>query len=129
MNDDYKKLFDAACAARDNAHCPISHFPVGAALETDTGEIFAGCNVESVAFTTSTHAETNAIDTAIAAGAKGMRRIMVVLDAEEPGFSCALCRQRIIEFGSDAEVIAATLSGKISVKTIKDLYPDPFVAF
>lgn len=129
MTEDIKKLYDLALAAMKNAHCPISNYKVGAAVETTDGELYAGCNVETIAFTTSTHAETNAIDTAVTHGMKGLRRVLVITNEKVPVFSCALCRQRIIEFGKDTEIIASNLTGDIRILNIAELYPEPFVAY
>ena len=35
---------------RVNAHVPYSRFPVGAAIRTASGRIFAGCNVENASY-------------------------------------------------------------------------------
>ncbi|MDB4939592.1 MAG: Cytidine deaminase [Candidatus Doudnabacteria bacterium] len=123
------ELIEAAKKVRENAHSPISHFKVGAAVVGESGKIYSGCNVESVAFTNTTHGETNAIDTAIAAGEKKITKVLIVLDIEEPAYPCALCRQKIAEFSDNAEVIATTLKGKIKSCRILDLYPDPFLSF
>ncbi len=129
MTPDIKRLYDVAIEARGNAHCPISSFQVGAAVEADDGSIYPGCNVESVAFTISTHAEMNAIDTAVVNGVKKIKRVLVVTSIEEPSFPCALCRQKIIEFGRDTEVIAANLDGETRTMSISGLYPEPFVEY
>jgi cytidine deaminase len=129
MTEDIKKLYDMALTAMNNAHCPISHYKVGAAVEMADGKLYAGCNVESITFTISTHAEMNAIDTAVAQGSKELRRVLVITDEEKPAFPCALCRQKIIEFGAATEVIAANLAGDIIVKNISELYPEPFVTY
>ena len=54
-------LRTAADAARANAWCPYSHYPVGAALETDDGRVFAGCNVENASYPAGTCAERVAL--------------------------------------------------------------------
>ena len=43
-------LLEAALGARANAHAPYSGFKVGAALRCADGSVFAGCNVENVAY-------------------------------------------------------------------------------
>ena len=48
MEHSEKELVEAATRVRENAYAPFSEFKVGAALETDDGEIIVGSNVESV---------------------------------------------------------------------------------
>ncbi len=55
------QLFEAARAAMAQAHVPYSAFPVGAAILTETGRIFAGCNVENASYPEGWCAETSAI--------------------------------------------------------------------
>ncbi len=59
-------LFDAAARARDNAYAPYSNFRVGAAIRAADGTIFAGCNVENVAYPQGTCAEAGAIAAMVA---------------------------------------------------------------
>lgn len=126
MTEDIKKLYDLARSAMDNAYCPFSNYKVGAAIETTDGKIYSGCNVESVTYTNTTHAEMNAIDTAITNGSKQLKRILVITDSVKPPFPCALCRQKIVEFGANAEVVATNLKGDMESKNIAELYPDSF---
>ena len=128
MDEEIKKLYDLALKVRQNSYSPITNFKVGATVETVSGTIYTGCNVESITFNNSTHAEMNAIDNAISNEAKKIRRILVVTQSEKPVFPCALCRQKIIEFGAGAEVIATNLSEEVDVKKIEDLYPYAFVS-
>ena len=82
--------------------------------------------MESVSFTLSTHAEMNAIDTAVAAGYREIKKILVITNSRKPVFPCALCRQKIMEFSENTEVIAATIRGKFATARIRDLYPSAF---
>ena len=122
-----QKLFEMAKAVRKNAFAPISKFQVGAAVYTKNGNFYAGCNVESATMTQTTHAEMNAIDTAVAAGDKEITKILIITHSKSPAFPCALCRQKIAEFSRNATVIATTSSGKSKTSTIKKLYPEPFL--
>ena len=95
---DWSALIDAAWKARENAHAPYSRFFVGAALETDDGRIFSGCNVENLSYGLTNCAERVAIGSAIAAGAKKITRIVCVADTDTPISPCGACRQVMAEF-------------------------------
>ncbi|MEF9600829.1 cytidine deaminase, partial [Paracoccus sp. PXZ] len=43
-------LLDAAREVRERAYAPYSNFKVGAAVRGASGRIYAGCNVENVAY-------------------------------------------------------------------------------
>lgn len=121
-----KKLFELAKNVRKNAYAPYSNYKVGATVLTEKARMFAGCNVENVTYTLTTHAEMNAIDNAIASGDRKIKKLVLVTDSDEPVFPCALCRQKIIEFSHETEVIAFTLNGKFISAKIGDLYPKAF---
>ena len=40
-----KELIEAARQARENAYVPYSNFKVGAAVLTEDGKIYSGCNI------------------------------------------------------------------------------------
>lgn len=99
LSEQEKELYNQAKNVREKAYAPYSHFKVGAALLTDNNNIYSGCNVESVDYTLTTHAEMNAIDTMIAHGENRIKIIVIVMEAEEGyGMPCGLCRQKILEF-------------------------------
>ena len=78
-----QELIDAATAVRENAYAPFSEFRVGAALETDDGDIIDGCNVESASYGLTVCAERVAIWKAISQGKRKIIHIAVVADTEE----------------------------------------------
>jgi cytidine deaminase len=119
-------LIDAATEVRENAYAPFSDFRVGAALETDDGEIIDGCNVESASYGLTVCAERVAIWKAISQGKRKIKHIAVVADTEELTPPCGVCRQIIWEFGGDIPVILANLKGKTEVLQMRDLLPRAF---
>jgi cytidine deaminase len=119
-------LREAADAARSNAWCPYSNFPVGAALEASDGRVFAGCNVESASYPAGTCAERVALGTAIAAGARAFSRIVITSAAMEPTPPCGICRQALVEFAPSLEVIAFAPDGRAARWTLTELLPAPF---
>jgi len=120
------KLVAAARAAREHAVADFSHFKVGAALETDTGEIITGCNVENASYGLTICAERVAIFKALSDGKRAFTRIVVVADTQDPTPPCGACRQIIWEFCGDIEVVLANLQAVKASLRMKDLLPRPF---
>ncbi|WP_171102310.1 cytidine deaminase [Ruegeria sp. HKCCD7255] len=122
-------LKDAALAVRENAYAPYSNFRVGAAVRSDTGAIYAGCNVENVAYPEGTCAEAGAIAAMVAAGEQTLTEVYVVASSPEPVPPCGGCRQKLAEFGArDVKVTLATATGVEMETTIGQLLPGAFDA-
>jgi cytidine deaminase len=121
-----EELIKAATRVRENSYAPFSDFRVGAALETDDGDIIAGCNVESASYGLTVCAERVAIWKAISEGKRKIKHIAVVADTEELTPPCGVCRQIIWEFGGDIPVVLANLKGKVETLQMKDLLPRAF---
>ncbi|MFI5015318.1 MAG: cytidine deaminase [Hyphomicrobiales bacterium] len=120
-------LFDAAMAARANAYAPYSHFPVGAALRSVEGRIFAGCNVENASYPIGTCAEAGAIAAMLAQGHKGIAEFLVVGGADQVVTPCGACRQRLREFAAPGVLVhCATPSGTRSTYSVAALLPVSF---
>jgi cytidine deaminase len=116
----------AARAAMRNAYCRYSKFRVGAAVLTDEGEIFAGCNVENASYGLTMCAERNAIFQAVAKGRQKITAVVVVTPTKTLTPPCGACRQVINEFGPKAEVFIFG-SGKTGRKiNLSKLLPDAF---
>src|ERR1700743_3029510 len=96
------------------AYAPVPAFHVGAALRTEAGGTYVGCNVENSAFPVGGCAERHAIAAAVAAEGHAMRVTsiaVIALDpigAPVPCAPCGACRQAIIEFGPGADVTFGT---------------------
>lgn len=114
-----------AKAVQAAAYAPYSNFRVGAAVETATGEQFAGCNVENASYGLTICAERAAVAQAIAGGFRQFRRIVVVTSSEPPAPPCGACRQFLREFGPDLIVESIGPHSKRSW-SLRDLLPDAF---
>lgn len=124
MSDDLKA---AATKVRENAYVPYSNFRVGAALRAASGTIYAGCNVENVAYPEGTCAEAGAIAAMVAAGETVFTEAYVIAGSPMPVTPCGGCRQKLAEFGSgDAPVTMATTGGIEQQTTVADLLPGVF---
>ena len=98
-----KKLIEAAKKAQKNSYSPYSRYPVGAAVLTESGRIYSGCNVENASFGLAYCAERTAIFNAVSHGEKKLRAVCVAAKSASP---CGACRQVMIEFAlKDAELI------------------------
>lgn len=122
-------LMKEARRVRENAHAKYSKFKVGAAIETVSGKMFTGCNVENAAYPAGTCAETGAIAAMVAAGEYEIAKVAVVADADQPIPPCGGCRQRLAEFSSaETTVTYSTLKGIARTDTMVDLLPNAFDA-
>ncbi len=120
-------LFEAALRARTNAYAPYSGFKVGAALRCPDGSVFAGCNVENVAYPQGTCAEAGAIAAMVADGRTEIAEVLVLADGPELIAPCGGCRQKLAEFAPpEATVILADLGGERARSTVGALLPGAF---
>ena len=120
------ELIDAALKARENAVADYSHFRVGAALETESGEIFTGCNVENATYGLTACAERVAVWKALSEGRRQFRRIAIAADSETLTPPCGPCRQILWEFCGDIPVILGNLQGRRETIQLRELLPRAF---
>ena len=119
------RLVAAARDVQSQAYAPYSHYRVGAALETDDGTIYVGCNVENASYGLTNCAERVAIGSAVSAGARRFRRLVVVTDSDPPAPPCGACRQVLLEFGGD--LVVESVGPRRSMRwVLRDLLPASF---
>ncbi|WP_228460231.1 cytidine deaminase [Cytobacillus dafuensis] len=122
-----EKLIEEAKIAREKAYVPYSKFKVGAALLTEDGKVYHGCNIENAAYSMCNCAERTAIFKAYSEGDKKYTAMAVVADTERPCSPCGACRQVIAELcPKDMKVILTNLKGDIQEITIEELLPGAF---
>ena len=108
------------------AYVPYSHFPVGAALESEDGTVFTGCNVENAAYPAGLCAERNAIFHAVAEGHTDFRRIVIAGRGGDFCVPCGICRQVMREFAPELEIICLNGNGEERTFTLPELLPHSF---
>ncbi len=121
-----ESLIDIAKEVRERAYAPYSNFKVGAAVETEDGNVYTGCNVESASYGLTVCAERVAIWKGISRGETKFSRIAVVVDTEDLTPPCGVCRQIIWEFCGDVPVILSNLHGKKETLMMGELLPRAF---
>ncbi len=121
-----RKLKTAAKTAAGRAYAPYSKFRVGAAVLTGSGKIFAGCNVENASYGLCNCAERTAIFSAVAAGERKLKCVVVYTPTKNATAPCGACRQVIFEFGPTVRIISIC-DGRDQIDgSIRSLLPAAF---
>jgi cytidine deaminase len=106
------------------SHSPFSKYPVGAALQTQNGKIYHGCNIESSSYGLTVCAERNAIAAAVVNGHTKFRALAVYsINGATP---CGACRQVIWDICGDIPIYIFSQDGKEEMYHSGELLPAPF---
>ena len=127
MNMD--QLIAQSKVARENAYVPYSKFKVGAALLTEDGKVYHGCNIENASYSMTNCAERTAFFKAVSEGMTKFTAIAIVADTPGPVSPCGACRQVMAEFCSQTMPVYLTnLNGDVQQTTVGDLLPGAFTS-
>jgi cytidine deaminase len=118
-------LLKMAYEVAEKAYAPYSKFKVGAALLTEEGKVFTGCNVECASFGGTNCAERTAVFKAISEGYHKYTAIAVVSAGESFTYPCGICRQVLNEFAPDIDIILDD-HGTVKVINLKEMLPYSF---
>jgi cytidine deaminase len=122
-----RDLFEAARAAMARAYAPYSKFPVGAALRTEDGRIYSGCNIEVASYPEGWCAETTALGHYVMDGGGKITEIAVVAERMARITPCGGCRQRLAEFaGADAKLHLCDETGVVETVNMGAMLPYGF---
>ena len=129
---DVKKLALTAVEAMKNAYAPYSGYRVGAALLTESGRVYSGCNIENASFTPTVCAERTAVFKAISEGEHKFTMLAVAggkdgaIDGLFP--PCGVCRQVLAEFCSPEfpVLLVTSATGDFERTTLGELLPLSF---
>ena len=128
---DPKELIKLAKEAMQSAYVPYSHFKVGAALLTKSGNVFQGCNIENAAYSPTNCAERTAFFKAVSEGERDFTAIAVVggPDGNIRDFCppCGVCRQVMAEFcGDDFKIYLGRDDEEYLTYTMSEILPFRF---
>ena len=125
LNSKEKELVKIAEKASENAYADYSGYKVGAALQTSSGKIYTGCNVENASYSLTNCAERTAIFKAVSEGEKNFVSMAIYVQSEKLFPPCGACRQVIAEFSDDMTIIYANKTQEIKTN-INKLLPESF---
>jgi cytidine deaminase len=121
-------LLTLAREAAQRAHCPYSHFRVGAAIVAND-QVYVGVNIEIASYGLTLCAERSAIAAAISAGATSITQVAVAcIDAPENASigertPCGACRQWLADLAPAAII---SIDGLTQDFHVSDLLPHAF---
>ncbi len=124
MSRKFEELIERASQAQSKAYAPYSGFKVGAAILTEDGEIYSGCNVENSSYGLTICAERVALFKAVSAGKQKFKQLAIFSD--RLAYPCGACLQALAEFSPGMEVCLASSQGELKRFNLKDLLPQPF---
>lgn len=120
-----QKLLELADKAKENAYAPYSGFQVGAAVLTEDGTVYTGCNVENASYGAAICAERTAMVQAVAHGARKFVKIAIASSGHETVYPCGICLQVMHEFNPEMRVICQSQQG-FEVYQLSELMPKGF---
>jgi cytidine deaminase len=128
-----EQLLDQARAAAAKAYAPYSNFHVGCAIESTTGEVVTGANMENACYRLGICAEQSALTAAQHTfGLDQVARIAVVGGTDATVCTpCGGCRQAILEAaqlsGRDVEIMCGSGDGSaVERHRFRELIPFGF---
>ncbi|WP_445722249.1 cytidine deaminase family protein [Flavobacterium sp.] len=123
MQNKLEILVKNAWKVRENASI-LGNTKVGAALISENGNIYVGCNIEQLYRNKDIHAEVSAINNMIVNGESKFTSIVIV--AERKKFTpCGTCMDWIFQFGGPETIVAYQneVDGEIFEFLAKELMP------
>lgn len=125
-SEQQQTLVAAALTARGHAYAKYSDYAVGAALLSDAGQIYSGCNVENASYGLTICAERVALFNAVSTGVKNFQGLAIATaDGAAP---CGACRQVLAEFCDDLPILLVKVDDPPAVQTttLATLLPQRF---
>lgn len=123
----YRELLDKARQAMRHSYSPLSGFSVGAAILTEDGAVYTGCNIENAIVGGSICAERTTFVKAVSEGKLKFKIVAIVAAKAKDCWPCGVCRQYMREFGGDIVVVVESADGSLRTHTLDELLPHAVV--
>ena len=117
-------LIQKAIEMRSQALAPYSNYKVGAAILTESGKIFGGCNIENSSYSLTICAERVALFKAVSEGETKFKALSV--STNNAGMPCGACRQVIWDICGNIPILICNDNKLITKTESIRLLPMPF---
>ena len=118
------ELIQKAIKMRSKASAPYSNYKVGAAVLTESGRIFGGCNIENSSYSLTICAERVALFKAVSEGETKFKALSV--STNNAGMPCGACRQVIWDICGNISILICNNNKLITKTESIRLLPMPF---
>ena len=119
-----EKLIKAAIDMRKISHSLYSNYRVGAAVETELGEIIGGCNIESSSYRLTCCAERVALYSAISKGYNDFKSMAMSTENDE--MPCGAFRQVIWDLCKSIKIYICNDKDVLKTVNSSEFLPDAF---
>ena len=120
----YEKLLDL----QKNSYAPYSNYKVSCIVVMKDGSSFIGVNVENASYGATNCAERTAIFNGVSKGNRKLKALALIGSTKEFTYPCGMCRQVMLEFAENDDMIIYIAKSEKEVIEIKmkDLLPGSF---
>jgi cytidine deaminase len=126
MSNDIEKIFNLLKENLSNSCAKYSNFRVSAALESNSGELYFGVNVESSSYGLTICAEQTALVKGLSYGERKFKAIFILAETNNYIRPCGACRQLLFDYCEEIDVYMFSIDGSYQKMGIKELLPFQF---
>lgn len=126
MDKNVQELHQLAVKNLANSFSPYSNFPVSAVLQTKSGKVYTGVNIENASYGLSMCAERVCLFNYVNDGAINdpIETFLVTGKTNNPISPCGACRQVMVEFiDKTTNIVLTNVDGQSKDFTLEQLLP------
>jgi len=121
-----QKILSKLRKIKKGALAEHSNFKVAALLFSSDGKMYSGINIESSSYGLTVCAERVALFKALSDGVREFENICILSDLDKPCPPCGACRQLLMDYAPDINVMMFGEDGLMVESKLKDLLPFAF---